>query len=863
MTKRIGLIIFGILLFLLLIVGGYFGYKYFAGQGTLTIWTIQGNEEALSQVAAIYRKKHPLARIKIVPVAQQVFEYKTLYALASQQGPDIWVMPNEWMELHRNKLVAAPDGSLDIGIQSYERKRNKEEQKPQWPTKGRSNQQIISQDYGPIVANDVLANGKVWGVPLNMDSLALFYDKTKINPAPSTWRDVVELTKKFTLKDSSGNITRSVTALGDAESVAHSIDILSTLMLQNGTEMVDEQGNLATFNISQTGATPPGTNAIDFYTSFTESNRETYTWDSSLGSSLSALKQGKTLMALGYLSDLPSFGTIGTSTIGVAPLPQTNPDKPLTYGQYLVAGVTKQAAKPNAAWEFVSLLANPDVSEAYATTMRAVPARIDVAKRMTLGPQYIPFQNQVSIVTNWPKLEVAIADGAIAGAINAIIKEHQKPQIALDVASKAYTTFLQQPNGIETDPTVLSFWQSEADRTDYKQAVNNFVTSSKDIKRIAISKHAPDRYEWEALNAMAARLGPDIFLVPNDSMPRFAPTLRQFRNGFFNQTGGRINDVLAYQRAFAPAAATDNVLSGGIYGAPASMETLMIIYNADMFEKLEIEHETDQESSEYRRNQLKFIQGPLLWDDLKTMAKIATKKTGSTITQPFIAIGTGSNVTNSQDLFAAIMRQYGGEMTDPDRLVTGLNLPIGGKNPGKQAEELIKSFASSSNDWYTWNNQQPNSLKAFADGKVMAVFAYPSNMKQVRETNPTINLASFALPQVAINQESAVDYASYYTITVPKSGKLPAESGKFIKSTIYSGSGSFQAPFRSSNPVKIKDRNNNVESPQSMQVNTATSYYKGLFPNDVDQALIDLLDNKINLEQAANRINLSLKQKIL
>ncbi len=863
MTKRIGLIAFGVLLFVGLIMGGYFGYKYFAGQGTLTIWTVQGNEEAVKLVGDIYRQKHPLARIKIVPISQQAIEFKTLYALASQQGPDIWIMPNEWMELHRSKLVAAPNNSLDIGINSYQRKRNKEEPKPTWPAKGRTNQQVITQDYGPIVANDVIANNQVWGVPLNMDSLALFYDKTKINPAPSTWRDVVELTKKFTIRDGSGKVTRSAVALGDTQAVAHSIDVLSALMLQNGTDMVDEQGNLATFNISQTGATPPGTNAVDFYTSFTEPNRETYTWDSSFGPSLAALKQGKTMMAFGYLSDLPSFGTIGTSTIGVAPLPQTNPDDPKTYGQYLVAGVTKQAKKPTAAWEFVSLFANPDASEAYASSLRAVPARIDVAKRMKLGPQYVPFQEQVAYVTNWPKREASIANGALAGAINAILTEHQKPQVALDVASKAYTEFLQAPTGIETDPLVLSFWQSDADRTDYKSAINSFVTGSKDIKRIAISKHPANRYEWEALNAMAAGLGPDIFLAPNDMMPHFAPMLRQFRNGFFNQSAGRLNDVLAYERTFAPAAKTDNVINNGIYGAPASLETLMIIYNADLFNKLEAEHQNDTEASEYRRKQSLFIQGPLLWDDLKTMAKIATKRNGATLTQPFIALGTGSNAANSQDVFAAIMRQYGGEMTDPDRLVTGLNLPIGGKIPGKEAEDLIKSFANPANDWYTWNAQQEDSITAFGEGKVMAVLAYSSDMKRVRELNPRVNLSSFALPQVAITQESAIDYASYYTLTVPKAGKLPAIGGKFIKTVITNGSGALQSAVQSSSSVKIQDRNNSVESPQAMQVNTATSYYKGLFPNDVDQALVELLDNKINLEQSANKINLSLKQKIL
>lgn len=853
------MIIGGIALFLILVVGGYFGYRTLSGQADLTVWTIEGNEEAIKKVADIYHDKHPLSRIRIVPMSPQVYEFQSLYALASQEGPDIWIIPNDWMTQHRNKLVAAPDGSLDTGISSYQRKRNKEEPKPQFPPNGRTNDQIIEQDYAPIIKSDLVENNELWGVPLNLDTLALFYDRSKINPPPKTWNEVAELARRFTIRDGD-KITRSTIALGETQSIAHAIDILSILMLQNGTQMVDEPTNVATFNISQTGATPPGTNAIDYYTSFATPNRETYTWNPSLGPDLQALKQGKTLMAVGYLDDLKTIGPIGNTTIATAPLPQVDPNNPKTYGNYQVATVTKQAKNPDAAWDFISLFANLDITEQYAKDLRTIPARKDVAERLSLGPHFVAFQGQVSQAVAWEKKEVGVANQTLREAIDTIHRNHEKPQVALDVAGKSYTEFLQTPSGIETAPDVLSFWQSTDDATDYRTRISEYVIDNKDLKRIAVSTHKPERYEWEILNAMAGHQGPDIALLPNDQINRFAPTLRPFLEGYFNRSQGRVNDLLALERSFAPAVVTDNVVNGKLYGLPAAFETLMIAYNTELFQNLERENR-DTFDNAYNKNEKLFRDGPLLWEDLKTMSRIATKRDGESITRPFIALGTGNNIAHAQDIYAVLIKQFGGELTDPDRLVAGIHLPKGGKVPGREAESLIKSFSNPGNDFYTWNESQANSLEAFADGKVMATFVYPRDLKKIKERNPKIQIGTFVLPQLVITGDP-VDYASYYSLTLPETGKRPNDVIRFIRTAVYNSVGNYQPALLNSQGRKILERTQGG-NPQAIQVNSAQSYYKGSFPTITDEAILDLLDGRLSLEQAANKINQSLKRKIL
>ncbi len=841
----------------------FFILRLLRGSGTLNVWTPQGNEAAVERVAQIFHKQHPNYKVKIIPVPEQVYEFRSLFALASHTGPNVWIIPNEWMTLHRNKLQSAPDGVLDTALQSYTRTRPKEETPPPVPPKGRTNTDIMKQDYAPAIQADLVTDNKVWGVPLNLDTLALFYDRTQINPAPKTWKDVIDETRRFTIVDK-GRLVRSTMALGDTDSIDHSADIVSILMLQNGTQMVDAKSGLATFNVSRTGSTPPGTNAIDFYTSFTRPDKETYSWDKSLGSSLTALKNGKTLMGVGYLSDLDPVGPISTTRIGVAPLPQVDPTQPMSYGRYLTATVTKQNTTPKmtqAAWQFASLFANPDISEQYALDLRTVPARKDVAARMTLGPQYVPFLKQVPLAVNWQKKEVAVADKTFRDAINSILKDNLKPQVALDVAGKSYTEFLQTESGMETDPQVMSFWQSTEDPNDYRTIITDFLRNSKTLKRIAISKHTPKRYEWEVLNAMAAWLGPDILLLPNDQINRWSPTLRSFPKGYFNVSGGRVNDVLAIEREFAPAVLTDNVINGKVYAMPVAFETLELAYNRQMYRTIDQENR-DHPTKLFQQYQQLFRGGPLVWEQLKQMAQVAVKRTGNTVDRPFVALGTGSNVAHAQDIFAALVKQFGGELTDPDRLVAGIHLPKEGVVPGQEAEDLIKGFSNPNSPFYTWNSTQPNSLDAFRDGKVMSVFAYPSDLKKIVTENPFLEIGTFPFPQLN-NTGDAVDYAHYFSVAIPKSGKLPDSAISFLHGGIFNDNiGFFLPPLLHREKPKILDRPNHA-SPQSIQIDSAQSYYKGSFPDEVDKAIIDMLDSRLTLEQAAQRINQSLKRKVL
>ncbi len=881
--RRFGPIIAIVLgsLFLVAVAGGVYFWLTSRRAAKIIVWTPAGTETAVKAVSDEFQRIYPRRGVTIVPVPLAVYEMQALYALASQIGtrqrpaPDVWIMPNDWLEEHRDKLVPAPPGSIAQAQASYKPKRGQASPLPPAP-KGRTNDRIISQDYPPIASRDLIVDNRVYGVPLDMDSLALFYDKTRLNNPPKTWSELVVASQSLTVRASTG-VTHAGVALGDSQTVAHAIDLLSILMLQNGVDMVDHSAKIARFNL---GDNSPGARTLDFYTSFARPDKQSFSWAGNLGSSLDALKNGAASMAFGYLSDAVRLGLTNNPRLSVAPLPQVNPSLPQTYGRYLAATVTKQASDPLTTWQFVGFLANPEIDRLYGVTQNSVPGRTDAAKSMDFLPALAAFRDQAVNAVNWPKAEVAVADKSLREAIDFVTLAKTDPQVALDASAKSYSTFLQRDTGLDSDPRTLVFWQPSDDTNDYRSVLNQAVESADfntPLRVILKSRRPAERYEWELLNAMAARGGPDMAMIRNDEVPRYALTLRPYPLNAFNFSEGGVKSETFLRRSYAPAIVGDNMIGGKLYGMPIAFQTMLLAFNPDELAAAQTRYDeahptTDDDNPTADDNRRiigdLFESGPVTWDDLKRLAELATSRQGDNLTTPFVALGTGENVAHAADIYVAVLKQYGGDFADPDKLVTGIHLPATSRNPivaGQKALELITGFARPSNAYYTWNKNQPSSLDALAQGQVIAAFIYPGDIPYLKEKSTGVRLQAWPFPQLA-TRDPFVDMAAYFSAVIPKASRLPEESTLIMRGLLNPDNteteGEFLLPFKLRSSV-ITDRTEARDNPQAIQVNTAASYFKGVYPREVDQILRRLLDGQLTLNQAAAAVNQSLARKIL
>src|SRR5690606_30960030 len=124
-----------------------------------------------------------------------------------------------------------------------------------------------------------------------------------LEKAPATWSELLEQAKYINRRNGD-TVLRSAVALGTADNIDHSNDILQLLMLQNGAKLVSDDRKNPLFHVPTStptgGQVRPGEKALDFYASFADPTKENYSWNPSMPQALDAFTQGRVAMVIAY-----------------------------------------------------------------------------------------------------------------------------------------------------------------------------------------------------------------------------------------------------------------------------------------------------------------------------------------------------------------------------------------------------------------------------------------------------------------------------------------------------------------------------------------------------------------------------------
>ncbi len=284
----------------------------------------------------------------------ETYKEDLLDALASGKGPDIFMIRNSWRKSFEDKTVPAPEGLL---------------------TEKRFRDALVDTAADDFVGSD----GKIYGLPVSVDSLALYYNKDILNAAgitqpPATWEEVLSAAKKISRVDDYGNVIRSGIAIGTAYNINRSTDILAAMMMQLGSPMINKQSGMAEFSDEK------GRKALEFYLQFANAGSGSYSWNPFMHYSIDAFYEGTLGMMVNYSWQYATLKQKNAKlNIGVAPLPQfvgTQPVNIANYWGYAVAK-NKQYQAPigqenapvnlaqwdylriHEAWQFLSYFALP------------------------------------------------------------------------------------------------------------------------------------------------------------------------------------------------------------------------------------------------------------------------------------------------------------------------------------------------------------------------------------------------------------------------------------------------------------------------------------------------------------------------
>lgn len=376
----------------------------------LTWWGVYDDPESFQDIINDYKAVHPNVSITYKKLRPEEFETQLLNSLAEDRGPDIFSIHNDWVTKYLSKIEPLPSKTT----MAYQVTRTSLGIKKETIVEVRDTTSItpaqLKDAYVDAVYADTVRDGKIYGLPLSVDTLALFYNRDLLNNSgiplpPNDWVTLQADVKKLTFQDKNGNLVQSGIAMGTADNVDRASDIVSLLMMQNGAQMTF--GKQATFGSLPPGATDhsyiPGPEAVRFYTDFANSSKEVYTWSKDFPNSVDAFAAGQVAMMFGYNYHIPYLESKrqGKLNYGITSIPQIAGRPPVNFANYWIQSVSKKSKHINEAWDFVQFMSKAEEAKKYLTkTAKPTALRSLVADQSTDDNLKV-FADQLLTAKSW------------------------------------------------------------------------------------------------------------------------------------------------------------------------------------------------------------------------------------------------------------------------------------------------------------------------------------------------------------------------------------------------------------------------------------------------------------------------------
>jgi len=453
--------IIGLSLIFVFIITSGFGCKASTAQlaakmkpVTLEFWGTQDDSDAYTDIINSYKLLHPFITINYTKFRPEEYEDALLNAFAEDRGPDIFAIHNTWIQKYLPKLTPMPAQITMVypEVQGTIQKTTVPVEK----TSQSLTLNDLKNNFVDVVSHDVVSNNQIWGLPMSVDTLALYYNRDLMSNAgltdvPKYWnQDFQQSVKKLSKQDIKGNIIQSGVSLGGSTNINRYSDILAVLMMQNGATILGDDGTVM-FNQVPAGASDasynPGAAALQFYTDFSNPIKEVYSWNSDMPNSLDAFIGGNLAFMFGYAYQLPVIRAQAPKlNFGVAPLPQIEgSNSSVNFANYWVNSVSKKSSNPNIAWDFVQYMSKAENVKSYLDATKKPTALKSLIAGQRSDLDIGVFADQVLTAKSWYRgLNVNEAETAIGEMIDTVVKDDTKITEAMNLAASRVQQTISQ-----------------------------------------------------------------------------------------------------------------------------------------------------------------------------------------------------------------------------------------------------------------------------------------------------------------------------------------------------------------------------------------------------------------------------------
>ena len=405
----------------------------------LEFWNVFEGEDVYSELLEEHKELYPHIAINYTKVNYVEYREKLRDAFANGSSPDIFVIHNTWLPLEQKRISPAP-----ISISSVAQ---------------------FETIYPPVVKLDFMRETEegeklVYALPLAIETLGLFYNKdyfetANITTSPKTWEELFDYAKLFTQFDDAGKIGISGIALGTADNINRSEDIVTLLMMQGGARMNNELLSEATFDDEvwvgegeSQKRFSPGRDGLEFYLAFSDKTRDVYSWDRDMPYSIDAFVEGKVAMMVNYPHHIPVImGKAPHLNFATAPAPQLlSRTEDINFASYWGLTVSKNSQNTNTAWQFIDFLSQPENVKIYLGKANLPTARRDLILWQQQDDKLRHFANQIVSARSWYMGDSLAVDAILRDMIKSVLVGERTAQEALEDAAARVTVILQKVN---------------------------------------------------------------------------------------------------------------------------------------------------------------------------------------------------------------------------------------------------------------------------------------------------------------------------------------------------------------------------------------------------------------------------------
>lgn len=331
----------------------------------VTMWGVVSEQDFVEVVSLLQQDGTDITNIQYFEKDLNTFENDFLKALAEGTGPDIIMIPQDFIVANEKRLTVIPYDSYPL------------------------------RDFRDtfIEEGELYATKEgIIALPFVLDPLVMYWNRTSfsqngISAPPSFWDQVMQITPRLTIKDSTLNIEKSAVALGEFRNLDHAKEIFLTLVLQAGNPVIVRDHDLiaqSEYKVilsERLGFTvAPVQAAINFFTQFANPAKDIYSWNRSLPRSQDRFVAGDLAMYFGFASEADDIREKNPNlNFDVAPIPQSrNGELRKTFGKMTGLAISRNAKNTLGAFETINILTSREVIEVLNEVTGLPPVRRDL-----------------------------------------------------------------------------------------------------------------------------------------------------------------------------------------------------------------------------------------------------------------------------------------------------------------------------------------------------------------------------------------------------------------------------------------------------------------------------------------------------